>query len=102
MSNNVIAFPGTKRLQPNLVDKVHPLIRSLACGLMFNLRINPSASLVCLLGNGNEQSNQGAIETWLTSEIGLDKIITMRSPLNELTKILFTHLNNQLNTIEEI
>jgi len=69
---------------------------------MFTLRITPSASLVCLLGNGNEQSNQGAIETWLMTELGLDKIKSMQSPPNELTKILFTHLNNQLNMIEEI
>lgn len=102
MSNNIIAFPNIMRPQQKIAEKVHPLIRSLACGLMFNLRINPSASLVCLLGQGNEQSNQGAIETWLTTEISLDKILAMRSPLNELTKTLFTHLNNQLTTIEEI
>jgi len=102
MSNNVIAFPGIKRLQPEVIDKVQPLIRNLACGLMLTLRINPGASLVCLLGNGNEHSNQSAIETWLITEVGLDKIISMQSPLNELTKILFTHLNNKLNTIEEI
>lgn len=102
MNNNIIKFPVEAQPRPTVVPKVHPLIRSIACGLMFNLRINPSASLVHLIGNGNEQSNQGAIESWLTTEFGLDKIVSMRSPLNQLTKALLTHLNNQLNNIEEI
>lgn len=102
MNNNIIKFPVEAQPRPTIVPKVHPLIRSIACGLMFNLRINPNASLVCLLGQGNEQSNQAAIETWLMTEYGLDKILAIRSPLNELTKTLFTHLNNQLNNLEEI
>lgn len=102
MNNNIIKFPFKAQLRPTASPKAHPLIRSIACGLMFNLRINPTSSLVCLLGQGTEQSNQAAIETWLMTEYGLDKILAMRTPLNTLTKVLFTHLNNQLNNLEEI
>lgn len=102
MSNNVIKFPVAVHPQTITVPKIPSQVRSLACALRINLRINSSSSLIYLLGTGTEQSNQSAIETWLLTEYGLDKIISMKDPLDQLTKDLKTHLNNQIIDKEEI
>lgn len=100
MSDNIILFPGAKNEPPQLTSRVPSQIRHLACGLMMKLQINSNASLVYFLGNGDELSNQSAIETWLMKQFGEDVIRSMRSPLDPLSKALANHLNNCLEDKE--
>jgi len=101
MSNNVISFPVSKQVQPTFVPKVPSIVRKLACALMLKLRIDTGMSLVCLLNDHNEHSNQNALETWLMEQFGVNTIEAMHSPLEQLTCVLVTHLNNQLNDLED-
>lgn len=100
MNDNVILFPGVKPEERQPPRKVPTQVRHIACVLIGKLQINTDASLVACIGNGDELSNQSAIETWLLERFGEDVIRSMRSPVEPLSKALTTHLNNYFENQE--
>ena len=100
MKDNIILFPGVKNEQHQPLRKVPIQVRHLACVLVGKLQINTGTSLVSCLGNGDELSNQSAVETWLLEHFGEEVIRSMKSPLEQLSKALTNHLNNYFENQE--
>ena len=98
MKSNILAFP----IQPPCPRKVSGRLQALASGLMFYCYIQPDKSLVAVLGEGDEHSNQEAIVTWLMKHFDDEAITAMSSPLDELTRALYRFLNDQLDCQEYV
>ena len=98
MKSNILEFP----IQPSYQRKVSGRLQALASGLMFRCYIQPDRSLVAVLGKGDEHSNQEAIVTWLTKNFDDEAKSAMSSPLDELTRVLYRFLNDQLDCQEYV
>ena len=98
MKSNILDFP----IQPPCQRKVSGRLQALASGLMLYCHIQPDRSLVAVLGEGNEHSNQEAIVTWLVKHFDDEAISAMSSPINELTRALYRFLNDQLDCQEYV
>ena len=98
MKSNILDFP----IQPPCQRKVSGRLQALASGLMLYCHIQPDRSLVAVLGEGNEHSNQEAIVIWLMKHFDDDAISSMSSPLDELTRALYRFLNDQLDRQEYV
>ena len=98
MKSNILEFP----IQRHNQIKVSGRLQALASGLMFYCYIQPDRSLVAVLGEGDEHSNQEAIVTWLMKHFDDEAITAMSSPLNELTRALYRFLNDQLDCQEYV
>lgn len=88
MSSNVIMFPRKEQTTRQCVDKVPSYCRKLAASLTSVLNIQNGNELVRLIGNGDEYSNQRAIESWIQNNYSEVDVGTMESPLKELGKAL--------------
>ena len=102
MNSTVIEFPVRNETNHKTVNKASSRYRALALGLMFKCYIKPDRSLVAVLGQGNEYSNEEAILSWLLAHYSEDDIEEMSTPLDHLTHSLFQYLNNQLNLQEVV
>jgi hypothetical protein len=80
--------------------KVPAYVRSLAAGLMCAMQIEEGVELVRLIGNGDEYSNQRAVETWLMTHYPDEQLQSIREPLNTLSKALKRHIDNHYNNLE--
>ena len=98
MKSNILEFP----IQSPYQRKVSGRLQALASGLMFYCYIQPDRSLVAVLGEGDEHSNQEAIVTWLVKHFDDEAISSMSSPLDELTRALYRFLNDQLDYQEYV
>ena len=101
MKNKFPTIPVLKQADYIKTHKVPSIIRNLASALVIKLQINPSRSLACIIGNGNEQSNLDAVETWIMTEFGKQAIEAMDAPLTQLADALQTHLHNKLENWED-
>ena len=98
MKSNILEFPILSSDQREVSGR----LQALASGLMFHCYIQPDRSLVAILGQGYEHSNQEAIVTWLVKHFDDEAISAMSSPLNELTRALYRFLNDQLDCQEYV
>ena len=98
MKSNILDFP----IQSPYQRKVSGNLQALASGLIFRCYIQPDRSLVAVLGEGNEHSNQDAIITWIVKHFDDEAISTMSSPLDELTRALYRFLNDKLDCQEYV
>ena len=93
MSNSIIHFPLKKKVAVKLVAKVPSDIRRLASTLMLTVHIQQGTSLVHVLGNGDERTNQQAIETWLMKHYTNNELLIMKNKVETLTDDLSRYLN---------
>lgn len=93
MSNSIIHFPLKKKVTIKLVTKVPSDVRRLASTLMLTVHIPRGTSLVNIIGNGKERSNQQAIETWLMKRYTNNELEIMHNKVETLTDDLSRFLN---------
>ena len=100
MKSNVMTFPQRRHVTHGAIQKVPAGVRSLAAGLMAVMQIREGHELVHLIGNGNEYSNQRAIETWLMTHYPDEQLQTLVCPLEILSKALKRHIEDHYSALE--
>ncbi|MCW8827602.1 MAG: hypothetical protein OQK94_00950 [Gammaproteobacteria bacterium] len=100
MQSSVTPFPQRGAVRSLGVSKVPTYIRSLAAGLMWSLQVREGLGLVPLLGHGDEQSNQRAIETWLMTHYDEAQLGDLDKPLDILSKALKRHIEEYNDNLE--
>lgn len=102
MIHSVIPFPLKKRVAEARVTKVPSYVRKLAASLMWTLQIQEDFALVCIIGHGDEYSNQRAIETWLMVHYTEEEVDAMVSAIKTLESALVCHINDYHCNLEAL
>lgn len=100
MKSNVMIFPQRLHVTHGPIQKVPACVRSLAAGLMAVLQIKEGYELVHLIGNGDEYSNQRAIESWLMTYYPDEQLQALVKPLETLSRALKRHIEDHYSTLE--
>jgi len=88
MTHTVIEFPRVNREKESRVTKVPAYVRKLSSSLMWTLQIKEGVDLVYIVGDGDEYSNQRAIESWLMVHYTEDEVNSLEFPLDALEDAL--------------
>ena len=94
MSHVVIPFPGNKTTLVEDAFYIPSFVKKLASSLMICLEIKEGVELVNIIGNGDEHSNQKAIETWLMNQYTEESFLTMETPLSTLARALALYISD--------
>jgi len=96
MSNVISLFSKEgKYNKATSVTRVSKDVRKLSASLMFKMQIPEGIALVHYLGNGEETSNQQAVETWIMKTFSEEELMNQTLTLESLQKSLTNYLNTQ-------